>query len=624
MRTVKEKTGPCATDARDDLGEAASVRPSRAPNEKASTPPFKRLFMLAAPRKGTYAASIALAVAGVACGFLPYAAVAAMAAALVEGVRDFGFYLAWCGVAAAGQVAKAFLMGWSTTVSHAATFAVLSEVRRALAAKLSRMPLGYVLDTPSGKLKAAFVERAEQLEVPLAHVVPELTANLLVPLAIVAVEFALDWRMALASLATIPVGFLCYAVEMRDYAQKYGAVVAAKGRMGAAIVEYIGGIEVIKAFNQSAASYAKFADAVRANSGLMMEWSRTTLPWTAIMMSVWPAVLIAVLPLGCLLVMDGSLAVPTFITVTVLSLGIMGPLFAAIMFTDEIAKIATIVGEIGEVLDQPEMERPSERVCVRGHAVELAGVEFSYGGAPVLKGVDLAVGEGQTLALVGPSGSGKSTIAKLVASQWEADAGAVRIGGADVRTMPLEQANDLVAYVAQDNYLFDDTVMNNIRMGRPGASDDEVVACAEASGCHGFIEGLERGYLTAAGGSGGRLSGGERQRVAVARAMLKDAPIVVLDEATAYVDPESEVAMQDAIARLSRGKTLIVVAHRLSTVTGADKIAVIDDGRVAACGRHGELLETCPLYADMWRAHIGSADAADDEAPASAACEEVR
>ena len=574
--------GVAAADAVAVPAEKAPLpNPRAASAEPAATKPFARLRSLAAPHRGLYFKSILLAVAGVACGFLPYVAVANIATALIAGTTDLAFYLGWCALAAAGQVAKAFLSGASTTTSHRATFAVLSEVRRALAAKLDRMPLGYVLETPSGKLKAPFVERAEQLEVPLAHVVPEMTANLLVPLGIIAVIFALDWRMGLASLVTIPIGMLCYAVEMRDYAEKYGRVVAAKNHMGATIVEYIGGIEVIKAFGRSASSYAKFTDAVKANSGLMMDWSRTTLPWTAIMMSVWPSVLLGVLPVGCFLFMDGSLSAATFITVIVLSLGIIGPLFSAIMFTDDIAKISTIVGEIGTVLDQPEMNRPTRPCPVRGSRIELDDVTFSYGDVPVLKGVTLSIAPGSMVALVGPSGSGKSTVAKLIASQWEAAGGAVRIGGSDVRDMPLSQV-----------------------------ADEEVTACAKASGCHEFITALEHGYQTVVGGAGGHLSGGERQRIAIARAMMKDAPIVILDEATAYTDPENEAVVQDAVARLARNKTLVVIAHRLSTVTHADAIAVMDDGRVVACDTHENLLETCPLYASMWAAHESVRDVA--------------
>lgn len=591
--------------ATDPPGAAKAASPSDQPME-----PMERLMSFAAPHKALYIKSIVLAVVGVACGFVPYIAVANIAIALVGGSTDLAFYLIWCAIAAAGQVTKAFLMGMSTTTSHKATFAVLSEVRRKLAAKLDRMPLGYVIETPSGKLKAPFVERTEQLEVPLAHVVPEMTANLLVPVGIIVVIFALDWRMGLASLATIPIGVLCYAIEMREYPRKYGEVVAAKNHMGATIVEYIGGIEVIKAFGQSASSYEKFTDAVRANSGLMLDWMRTTLPWTAIMMSAWPSVFLAVLPVGCVLFMDGSLSAATFITVIVLSLGIIGPLFAAIMFTDDIAKISTIVGEIGIVLDQPEMERPAAAASLNGSDVRLEAVAFAYGDDLVLRGVDLAIPQGSMCALVGPSGSGKSTIAKLVASQWEASSGIVSLGGVDERELPLSQVAERIAYVAQDNYLFDDTVMNNIRMGRPDASDEEVVACAKASGCHEFISSLEDGYQTVVGGSGGHLSGGERQRIAIARAMMKDAPIVILDEATAYTDPENEAVIQEAVARLAKNKTLIVIAHRLATIVNADEIAVVDAGRVIACGTHENLLGSCPLYAQMWAAHESARDAA--------------
>lgn len=589
------------------IGEAGASGDEKA---EAAETPLARLASFASPHWGLYAKSVVLAVVGAACGFLPYVAVANIVAALVVGVADVPLYLGWCVLAAVGHVTKALMAGMSTLASHKATFAVLSEVRRALAAKLDRMPLGYVLETPSGRLKAPFVERVEQLEVPLAHVVPELTANLLVPAAIVVIVFVLDWRMGLASLATIPIGLLCYAIGMRDYAEKYGRVVAAKGRMGAAIVEYIGGIEVIKTFGRGSSSYAKFADAVRANSDLMMDWMRATLPWTALMMNVWPAVLLGVLPVGCFLVMDGSLAPSTFITIIILSLGIAEPLFAAIMYTNDIAKITTIVSEIGAVLDQPEMERPCKPAPVEDGGVELSAVTFGYGDERVLKGVNLKIEPGRMLALVGASGSGKSTIAKLIASQWEADAGSVRIGGTDVRRMPLAQAADLIAYVAQDNYLFDDTVLENIRMGRLGATDDEVVACAKASGCYDFIEALEHGFQTVVGGSGGHLSGGERQRIAIARAMMKDASIIILDEATAYADPENEAVIQDAVARLAHGKTLIVIAHRLSTVTHADAIAVVSDGVVVACDVHGRLLETCPLYAGMWAAHESVRDKA--------------
>lgn len=570
---------------------------------KKTVSPLRRLMKFARPHSGTYIASVVLAVLGVASGFLPYAAVAMIVKALIEGSDNNSFYVLWIAAAAFGQVAKSVLSGIATLLSHKATFAVVSEVRRELAVKLDRMPLGYVLETPTGTLKSAFVERTEQIHVPLAHIVPELTANLLVAFNVVLVIFVLDWRMALAALATIPVGILCYAIGMRDYTEKYGKVVAAKNHMGSTIVEYINGIEVIKAFGRSASAYEKFTDAVRANSGLMLDWMRTTLPWTSLMMNVWPSVLLGVLPVGSLLVLNGSLTPATFVTIIVLSLGYTEPLFAAILFTSDISKISTVVNEIGQTLDQSEMERPDKPRELADTGIKLSNVTFSYADEPVLKGVDLEIAPGSMVALVGPSGSGKSTIAKLIASQWDVTSGSVCLGGVDVRDMPLSQVAENIAYVSQDNYLFDDTVMNNIRMGRPGASDEEVVALAKASGCHEFIQELENGYQTVVGTSGGHLSGGERQRITIARAMAKDAPIVVLDEATAYTDPENEAVIQDAVARLARGKTLVVIAHRLSTITHADSIAVIENGTVVACDTHEGLLKKCGLYKQMWDAH---------------------
>ncbi len=544
-----------------------------------------------------------------AVGLAPYFAVAQMIIKLIAGGRELSFYLTWCGVAAAGFVLKAVCMNVSTTFSHRATFAVISEVRFRLTSKLTRVPLGYLLDTPSGRLKTTIVERTDGLEAPLAHVLPEMTSNLLAPLGIIIYISTLDWRMALVSLLTIPIGLLCYMAMMKDYAEKYGAMTRAGKHMSATTVEYINGIEVIKAFNQSAASYAKFTDAVRKNVGFVLEWMRATQGYSAVMLSVWPAVLIGVLPLGCVFYMNGSLSAPDFITIMILSLGIMGPLIAAIFFTDDIAKIGVTVGDIGTILDTTDLQRPAEKKKLNGWEIELKNVTFAYRDEQILKGVNLKIEAGSVTALVGPSGGGKSTIAKLIAFLWDVDGGSITLGGADIRDIPTEQLTDSIAYVSQDNYLFDETVRNNIRMGKPGTADAEVEAVAKASGCHEFIMKLEHGYETIAGGAGGHLSGGERQRIAIARAMLKDAPVVILDEATSYTDPENEAVIQEAVAKLVAGKTLIVIAHRLSTVADSDKIVVVDQGRVADEGRRQELLARCDLYRSMWQAHMEAKDA---------------
>jgi ATP-binding cassette subfamily B protein IrtA len=570
--------------------------------------PLARLADFAAPHRAGYIAAVILAVLGVASGLLPYFAMAQMIIQLVDGGKKLAFYLEWCGIAAAGFGLKVILMSLSTTLSHQATFAVISEVRFRLASKLTRVPMGYLLDIPSGKLKTTMVEKVDSIEPTLAHVLPEMTSNLLVPLGIIIYLFTLDWRMALVSLATLPVGFLCYLGMTRNYAEKFAAYTNARKHMSATTVEYVNGIEVIKAFNQSANSYDKFTDAVKQNAAVALDWIREVQVYFAMGLGIWPAVLIGVLPVGCLFYMNGTLSAPTFITIMILSLGIIAPILAAMYYTDDLAQIGTIIGDIGRILDTPELERPGARKKLNGAAIELKGVTFAYHDEPVLKGIDLKIEAGSVTALVGPSGGGKSTIAKLIASFWDASGGTITLGGVDIKQIPLEQLMENIAYVAQDNYLFDDTVRNNIRMGRPDASDAEVEEVAKASGCHEFIMKLEHGYDTVAGGAGGHLSGGERQRIAIARAMLKNAPVVILDEATAYTDPENEAVIQEAVAGLVRGKTLIVIAHRLSTIINSDQIVVIENGKVIAAGKHENLLENCALYRNMWRAHSDAQD----------------
>ena len=565
-----------------------------------------RLMTFIRPHRSGFALSVVLAIISVASGLVPYFAVAEIVNLLISGEMDFSVYLQWGLIGLIAYFARSIFHGLSTRCSHEATFRVLSEMRRTIAEKLTRVPMGYLTATPSGRLKTTMVERIEQMEVPLAHIIPEMTANLLVPVALVVYLFVLDWRMALASLATIPLGMLCYMAQMKEYPKKYAAVMQANKHMNATTVEYVGGIEVIKAFNQSAASYEKFTDAVRQNTRLMLEWMKSTQGYSALMMTLWPAVLIAVLPVGCLLYQNGSLSASDFITIAILSLGIIGPLVAAIFLTDDFSKIATITGEIAAVLEEPELDRPKAQKKLEGHDISLQDVYFAYKDVQVLNGVSLDIKASTRMALVGPSGSGKSTIAKLIASYWDVSSGRITIGGIDVKTLPPEQVMDLIGYVSQDNFLFNVSVRENIRMGRPEATDEDVEAVAKAAGCHDFIMSLTHGYDTIVGGAGGHLSGGERQRVAIARAMMKNAPIVILDEATSYTDPENEAILQESIGRLTRGKTLIVIAHRLSTITEADQIAVVDDGRIVAVGKHAELVQCCPLYAQMWAAHTRS------------------
>ena len=297
----------------------------------------------------------------------------------------------------------------------------------------------------------------------------------------------------------------------------------------------------------------------------------------------------------------------------ILSLGIVGPLLNVMSYTDDLGTVGTVMGEITGILTHPELDRPEvSEAKPTDFSVELENVKFSYHDTEVLHGIDMKMASGSVNAIVGPSGSGKSTVAKLIASLWDVDSGSIKIGGTDIKHIALPEYNRMIAYVSQDNYLFNESVRENIRQGRMDATDEEVEEAARKSGCYDFIMQLENGFDTVVGGSGGHLSGGERQRISIARAMLKDAPVVILDEATAYTDPENEAVIQSSVAKLVAGKTLIVIAHRLSTITDADRIFVIKDGSVAEEGTHAQLLQKKGIYKEMWEAHISVRDTKEE------------
>lgn len=572
--------------------------------------PMSRLMELAGDQKKKYVVSIILAIIGVAAGIVPYFAVADMLIALLNGTREISYYITGCLIAAAGYLLKVLFSIWSTSVSHTATYEVLRQIRRKLISKLSRLPMGELLNTPAGQLKDMIVDRVEGLETTLAHLIPEVTANALIPISLIIYLFALDWRMALITLITLPIGMCFVSIMARTYPAKYEGSIKASRQMTNAVVEYIGGIEVIKAFNQNAKSYKRYTDAVNYDASYFYNWMKSCQWPMSAYTAICPATLLTVLPIGFLFYANGSLEVSEFITVMIISLGIIGPILAVSNYIDSLAILGIVVGDICSLLDKAELIRPTQNVILNNLTIQLHNVKFSYeaDGNEILHGVDLTITPGTVTALVGPSGSGKSTIAKLIAGFWDVSDGSIMLGGHDLKEIPQQQLAEKIAYVSQDNYLFDDTVRENIRMGRKGATDQDIENVAKASGCHDFIMGLEKGYDTIVGGAGGHLSGGERQRIAIARAMLKDAPIVILDEATAYLDPENEAVLQSATGKLVAGKTLIVIAHRLSTVTNSDQIVVVKDGQIDAIGTHNELLQKSSLYLEMWSAHMGAKD----------------
>lgn len=555
--------------------------------------------------------SVVLAVLGVAGTMAAYFSIAAMIRILLEN-GDFSQCLPWCGLLLSSYLVKSVGSAWSTSMSHTATYYTLRDIRKKMLAKLSRVSMGTILDTPSGQYKTTIVDRVEGMEPTLAHLIPEMTANLLVPVAIAVYIFALDWRMGFASLVTTVIGMAIMSQSGRTYAVRWEGAVAVGKRMANAIIEYVGGIQVVKAFSQSAGSYKKYSGAVEENAQYYVDWMHDNQKYMSTMQTWTPSVLITVLPVGLLLWSHGSLSASDFFTIIVLSMGFAGPFLAALSFVDELAIVGANVKEINGILDSPELNRPEGKTSLSDEKICLKQVSFSYGNQDekVLKGVNLTINPGTVTALVGPSGSGKSTIAKLIAGFWDVTEGNITLGGKDIKEIPLDQLNQEIAYVSQDNYLFDRTIRDNIRMGKLNATDAEVEAVAKAAGCDGFIRKLDKGYDTICGEGGGHLSGGEKQRISIARAMLKNSKIVILDEATASIDPENEAMIQKAISALTKGKTLIVIAHRLGTITDADNIVVVQDGHIEAQGTHEQLKENCPLYSKMWNSYLGVRDVA--------------
>ena len=566
------------------------------------------LLSFAAPCRGKMAASVVLAILSVAGGFVPYLGVYQIIRLFLERQADWDGILFWCGVCLAGYAVKVAGYALSTMLAHVSAYTILEGLRLQAADRLMGAPLGEVESRPIGAMKSTIVDRIEDIEPPLAHMIPELSSNILLPMVVVAAMFSIDWRMGLALLATIPFALIPMTFGMRSYNKNYAAYMEANAHVNSVIVEYVEGIQVVKAFSQGERSYQKFAQAVSSFKAFSMDWYRCTWASMNLCLSILPTTLLGTLPIGIYLYQAGVLDPAQVTLCLMMALGIVTPLMSATAFINSMKSMQFAVKDTRELLDLPQLSQAEQDAPLNDCDIQLHDVSFSYGGSDgkeVLHHLDLTIPQGKFTALVGPSGGGKSTIARLAARFWDVTGGSITLGGRDIRELPLKQLSREISFVTQDNFLFDCSLKENIRLGKPGASDEEVFAAARAAQCEEFIGRLEHGWDTAAGDAGKQLSGGERQRIAIARAILKDAPIVILDEATAFTDPENEDKIQRSIMALSKGKTLLVIAHRLSTVQNADQIVVLEKGQIVDQGTQRELLSRCPLYQMLWAAHVG-------------------
>lgn len=583
---------------------------------------FKKVFEYAGPHKKDLYIATFIVLLSVLMGVLPFVLAYQVISPLVMGnavdtkyvcIRVIGVLIC--------LILQAILYGWGLDVSHKAAYSTLLRLRTSLQKRFEAVPLGFIQDKGTGTIKKLFVDDVDSLEVLLAHSLPEGIANLMIPIAIYVAMFFIDWKLALLSLASIPISFAAMMIMYSVGMKKMGPYYMAGQKMNNTIIEYINGMEVVKVFNKDAESYERFRKDISDYRDYTLEWYKAAWPWMAIYSSLLPCTIILTLPLGAWFVLCGFSTLPDLILVLCLSLSIGIPLLKSLSFLPTMPQLNYKIAALEQVLETAPLQQTDAVFHGKNYDICFDHITFGYeksqpgpDGQPmvtmdeVIHDISFTAKAGQKTALVGESGSGKSTLAKLLIHYYDPQQGSISIGGQKITEMSLEALNSQVSYVAQDQYLFNTSILENIRIGRPDATDEEVLEAAKKAQCMEFLEKLPQGIHSMAGDAGKMLSGGQRQRISLARAILKNAPIIVLDEATAYADPENEEKMEAAIAELVKGKTLFVIAHKLPAIMNADQICVIEHGKLAATGTHAELLAICEEYKKLWKASQDSAE----------------
>lgn len=583
---------------------------------------FKKVFEYAGSHKKDLYIATFIVLLSVLMGVLPFVLAYQVISPLIMGnavdtkyvcIRVIGVLIC--------LILQAILYGWGLDVSHKAAYSTLLRLRTSLQKRFEAVPLGFIQDKGTGTIKKLFVDDVDSLEVLLAHSLPEGIANLMIPIAIYVAMFFIDWKLALLSLASIPISFAAMMIMYSVGMKKMGPYYMAGQKMNNTIIEYINGMEVVKVFNKDAESYERFRKDISDYRDYTLEWYKAAWPWMAIYSSLLPCTIILTLPLGAWFVLCGFSTLPDLILVLCLSLSIGIPLLKSLSFLPTMPQLNYKIAALEQVLETAPLQQTDAVFHGKNYDICFDHITFGYeksqpgpDGQPmvtmdeVIHDISFTAKAGQKTALVGESGSGKSTLAKLLIHYYDPQQGSISIGGQKITEMSLEALNSQVSYVAQDQYLFNTSILENIRMGRPDATDEEVLEAAKKAQCMEFLEKLPQGIHSMAGDAGKMLSGGQRQRISLARAILKNAPIIVLDEATAYADPENEEKMEAAIAELVKGKTLFVIAHKLPAIMNADQICVIEHGKLAATGTHAELLATCEEYKKLWKASQDSAE----------------
>ncbi|MBW4428331.1 MAG: ABC transporter ATP-binding protein/permease [Nostoc desertorum CM1-VF14] len=495
-------------------------------------------------------------------------------------------------------------LGIASSFAHIAAYNILYDIRISLSQKFGTLPLGYFNNKQTGAIKKVMNEDVESLELFIAHGFPKLVGILGTFPIVVGYLFIVDWRMTLAAIAGVPLAIGSQKLAFRGSKKLVEGYYDAMEKMNNSIIEYIQGMSAIKAFSQTTESFSKYKESVREYHDYEELWAKKSLlPWTLFTVSV-TANIIFIIPVGIYLLSIDSISIPKFILFLLLGVGICAPLYKFVESSHISIQLDESARRISTIMNESSLVESKNHNMPKDLTIEFRDVYFAYENNEVLHNISFVMPPKSITALVGPSGSGKTTITRLIARFWDVSKGTISIGGINIKDIQTEYLMSKIAFVFQGISLFNDTIYNNIYMGNLQANFEEVVAASKAAQCHDFIQALPNGYETVIGERGSLLSGGQQQRIAIARAIIKNAPIVILDEATAFIDPETEVQIQSAISNLVQDKTLLIIAHRLSTISDADQIIVVNKGQIVGKGRHIDLLKSNNLYTQMWDAHI--------------------
>ena len=557
-------------------------------------------------KKYTIAAVILMSI-GIIANVVPYFFLYQIIAPLIRGESiDTGFILVRVIAVAVCEIIFAVLYTQGLVYSHVSAYNTLKNLRVSLQRKLEKQPLGNIKELGTGRIKKVFTDDIDQVELLLAHAIPEGIANIAIPIIIVVLMFVASWKVALLSLVPMVLGMFAMSRMMKSGMSKMNAYYESAARMNNTIIEYVNGMEVVKVFNKDGDSYKRFGDVVKSYRDFTLDWYRVCWPWMAIYASVLPCLVLLMVPVGSLFVIGESVALEKLVLVFCMSFAVGPSILKALNFAGKFPQLNYKIDELEKMMDHAPLKEGKSGFTGTNNDVSFTDVHFGYAEKEVLHGISLNLKQGTTTALVGESVSGKSTLARLLVHYYDIEQGSIKIGGQDITDMSLEALNDQVAYVSQEQFLFNTSLYENILIGNPNAGREQVLDAAHRAQCDEFLERLPKGIDTKAGDGGKQLSGGERQRISLARAILKNAPIIVLDEATAFMDPENEEKMNAAIDEIIKDKTVFVIAHRLSTIKNADKICVIKDGNCIAADTHDNLLESCAEYRKLWEASVSA------------------